>query len=89
MTFGAATVLKCNNDDEFDFNAQNKTQKMLAKFDREHLDERKRHDEIYNNLCIDDRLLSADNQLSDYSIVEEKMDAFQLNEPLDLRVKFN
>ena len=100
--------VKCKND-EFDFTA---TQKLLVKYDREHLDEavsleerkrRRRNDEeIYSNCCIDEKLQqremhwtdsdfinikSSNNQFCEFSIVEEKMETFNLNEPLDLRIR--
>lgn len=100
--------VKCKND-EFDFTA---TQKLLVKYDREHLDEavsleerrrRKHEEEIYSNCCIEERLQqhgmhwttdsdfininSSKNQFCEFSIVGEKMETFNLNEPLDLRIR--
>lgn len=60
-------------------------------------------EEIYSNCCIDERLQhremhwttdsdfininSSNNQFCEFSIVEEKMESFNLNEPLDLRIR--
>lgn len=97
--------VKCNNE-EFDFTA---SQKLLANYDHEHLDEavsleRRNNDgEIYSNCYIDERLHSGEmhwstdsdfininssnDQCCEFSIVEEKMESFNLNEPLDLRIR--
>lgn len=90
MAFGAAVSAK-NSDNDFNFKASQKLF-SVTNYNHSHLDELQRRNDDYKTYCVDevqwrDDDLIKNSQFNEYSIVEEKMETFNINEPLDLRIQ--
>jgi hypothetical protein len=93
MTLGAAAVSTKSSDNDFDFKASQK-QFNATNYNQKHLDEvhRGSDGEIYKTYCADEVQwrrtddFSKSNKFSAFSLVEKRMEAFNINEPLDLRI---
>lgn len=88
MALGAAAAVSAkSSDNEFEFTA---SQKLFSatNYGDEHLGEKRREidDEIYKSYCVDDEVQWRTDSFSEFSVVEERMEAFNINEPLDLRI---
>lgn len=83
MQFGAAAVNIKRSDNDFDFKV---SQKLLNATNYNHKEVQRGNDgEIYKNYCVELDYCQND-KFSDFTLVEEKMETFNINEPLDLRI---
>lgn len=94
------STLKCSNNDDFNSNSTTSQSFHYEHLDDSlpvsgALRKDNDNDEIYSNYYLDERLQwttddckkHRNNQFCEFALVEEKMDSFNLNEPLDLRIR--